>query len=95
MAFSGFRSSVSPTDSLPRQLEGESQSSIELNELCGGKGSEVLGERCLRKAHQLIAVDATVVLEALVNTDVDLGMQTVAPGVYGRAHDSRESGIEE
>jgi hypothetical protein len=54
-----------------------------------------VGEQGLGQTHQGVAVDAGLVLQALVQPDVDLSGQAVAACVDGRADDGREARVDE
>jgi hypothetical protein len=54
-----------------------------------------VSEQGLGQTHQGVAVDAGLVLQALVPPDVDLSGQSVAARVDGRADDSREARVDE
>ena len=70
-----------------REAQREGKGSIEQSLLCRGKMTNEVCKHTLRQAHQLVAVNTTFVFQALIETDVYLGMQTVSAGVHRRADD--------
>jgi hypothetical protein len=78
-------------DNLHRLREG----GLQLAQLGCGQGAHVVRERTLRHAHELISVDAALVLEPLVGSDGDLGRKAMVRGLDRSADDRRERRVDE
>ena len=61
-----------------REAQRKGKGSIEQCLLCRGENTNEVRQRTLWQAHQLIAVNTAFVFQALIETDVYLGMQTVS-----------------
>ena len=66
------------------------QGLVELGEAWRAEARDLIGEHGLRKADEGVAVNARLVLQALLGTDVHLRRQAVTPRVDGRADDRGE-----
>ncbi|HRF50928.1 MAG TPA: hypothetical protein PLC98_25080, partial [Anaerolineales bacterium] len=76
-------------------IERDPKGLIQLAGSVGWQHANVVGKVGLGNADQGIAVDAAVVLQALVGTDGDLCRQSIVAGVDWRANDRRELGIDQ
>ena len=52
-----------------RELECHCQRSIQFRNLLAGKSSDVISERGLGKANELVAMNRTIVFQSVVDTD--------------------------
>ena len=77
------------------QIESERERPVELKPFLRREMANVVGEDGLRQADQLIAVNAAVVLESLLDADRNLAVKTVPAGVDRRADHAGKAGIEE
>jgi len=73
-----------------REIEGESEGSVELKELLRREIADIVGEHGFGKTDELVAVDAAVVFQPLLDSDWNLAVEAIAPGVDRSAHDARE-----
>lgn len=63
------------------QIEGKRESPVELAAFLRGEAADVVGENGLRKADEIITVNAAVVFEPLLDADRDLAVKAVTAGV--------------
>jgi hypothetical protein len=68
------------------QTEGYSEGAIQMARCSRVKGPDIAGERGFREAHQLVAMDAGVLFQALGDADRNLGRKSVVPRIHGCAN---------
>lgn len=80
---------------IARKTQGKCQSSVQHRLLCWRQITDEVCEGALRKTHELVAVNAALVLQALLDTYVNLSVQTVATGIHRSADQGGERGVDE
>jgi hypothetical protein len=76
------------------EVEGKSKRPIELKELFWRQMTDIVGKNRLRKADQLITMNAAVVLQSLVDPDRDLAVEAVSTSVDRSADNAGKVGLQ-
>ena len=92
---SGRPSGGAPAGGIACQPNRECEGSVQACELRRRNGADVVRERCPEKAHELVAVNAALVLEAFFDADLDLAVKAVSTRVDRGADDRGERRVDE
>lgn len=78
-----------------RDVQRDAQRAVERGNFLRRKRTDVIGQRRLRQAHHLVAMNAAFVRETLADPRRHLRGQTVERAVDRRAHDGRIARVDQ
>ena len=80
---------------IARETQRKRDSSVQQRLLCRRQGTDEACERAFGKTHELVAVNAALVLQAFFDANVNLSVKTVATGIHRSADHRGERGVDE